>query len=78
MPTIVRLGPYRLFFYSNDRNEAPHVHVERDENMAKFWLEPVRLESTRGFGRAEVRRLQKIVVYRREILLRCWNEYFQR
>ena len=43
MPTVLRRGPYRFFFYSSDRAEPPHVHVERDENLAKFWLDPVRL-----------------------------------
>ena len=28
MPTILRAGPYRFFFYANDRAEPVHVHVE--------------------------------------------------
>lgn len=44
MPTVLRVGPYRFFFYASDRHEPPHVHVERDEKVAKFWLRPVRLE----------------------------------
>jgi Domain of unknown function (DUF4160) len=43
MPTVLRVGPYRFFFYSGDGSEAPHVHVERDASVAKFWLDPVRL-----------------------------------
>jgi hypothetical protein len=39
MPTVLRRGPYRSFFYSSDRAEPPHVHVERDANLAKFWLD---------------------------------------
>jgi hypothetical protein len=35
------------------------VHVEREEGKAKFWLEPVRLESSRGFGRVEIGRIQR-------------------
>jgi hypothetical protein len=27
MPTILRWGPYRTFFYSNERGEPPHIHV---------------------------------------------------
>ena len=41
-----------------DRTEPPHIHVERDECLAKFWLDPVRLESSRGFARAELRRIE--------------------
>jgi uncharacterized protein DUF4160 len=54
MPTAMRSGPYRLLFYSGDRLEPPHVHVERDDNRAKLWLKPVRLQDSGGFGRAEI------------------------
>jgi len=49
MPTLLRSGPYRLFFYSGDRGEPPHVHVERENSVAKIWLDPVRLERNIGF-----------------------------
>ena len=49
MPTVLRAGPYRLLFYSSDAEGPPHVHVERDDNSAKFWLSPVRLQSSGGF-----------------------------
>ena len=52
---MLRTGPYRLFFYSGDGGEPRHVHVERDDNRAKFWLEPVRLQSSGGFRPAEIR-----------------------
>jgi peptide-methionine (S)-S-oxide reductase len=29
MPTVLRIGPYRCFFYAGDREETPHIHVER-------------------------------------------------
>ena len=57
MPTVLRDGPYRFFFYAGDRNEPLHVHVERDENVAKYWLDPVRLHSSGGFGRDEINRI---------------------
>ena len=76
MPTALRLGPYRFLFYAGDRDEPPHVHVERDENLAKFWLDPVRLHRSGGFRRVEIRRIQTLVKRNRERLLRSWNEYF--
>lgn len=50
MPTIAIVGPYRVFFYSADGVEPRHVHIERDEGIAKYWLSPVRLARSRGFG----------------------------
>jgi hypothetical protein len=73
---VLRPGPYRLFFYSSDGDEPPHVHVERDEKTAKFWLGPVRLQGSGGFNRAEVRRIQRLVEERREEVLRSWDAYF--
>jgi hypothetical protein len=76
MPTVLRDGPYRFFFYSGDRNEPPHVHIERDDGEAKFWLDPVRLERSRGFARKEIHQIQAIVEENRQHLLDRWHEYF--
>jgi hypothetical protein len=42
MPTVLKVGPYRFSFYAGYRDEPAHIHVERDENIAKFWLDPVK------------------------------------
>jgi hypothetical protein len=76
MPTVLRSGPYRLFFYSADRGEPPHIHVERDRNRAKFWLDPVRLHGSGGFHRPELRRIERLVADNAESLLRGWHEFF--
>ncbi|PYP84383.1 MAG: DUF4160 domain-containing protein [Blastocatellia bacterium AA13] len=76
MPTVLRNGPYRFFFYAGDRDEPPHVHVERDKDIAKFWLDPVRLQNSGGFSRTELNRIQKLVEENKPDLLRSWNEYF--
>lgn len=76
MPTVLRSGPYRMFFYSADRSEPPHIHVERDQNRAKFWLDPVRLEDSGGFDRPELRRIEKLVADNSESLLKGWHEFF--
>jgi len=47
MPTVMHIGPYRFFFYAGDRDEPPHVHVERDRSNAKFWLDPVAIAKER-------------------------------
>jgi hypothetical protein len=76
MPTALRTGPYRFFFYAGDRDEPAHVHAERENKRAKFWLDPVRLQRSVGFGRTELQRIQQLVVTHRERFLRDWNEYF--
>ena len=76
MPTIFRDGPFRFFFYSGDRDEPMHVHVERDDRIAKVWLEPLRLCSSGGFRRSEISMILRIIKQNREIMMEAWNDYF--
>jgi len=76
MPTVLRSGPYRFYFYSGDRDEPSHVHIERDAQIAKFWLQPVRLQESGHFGRVELRKIERLVEENLEDLLRSWDEFF--
>ncbi len=76
MPTVLRVGPLRFFFSAGDGAEPPHIHVERDDSEAKFWLDPVRLERSRGFRRKEINQIRGLVEEHREQLLESWNEFF--
>jgi len=40
MPTALRFGPYRFYFYSYDCGEPRHMHLDRENKSAKFWLDP--------------------------------------
>ncbi len=76
MPTVAILGPYRVFFYSADRAEPIHVHVERESNVAKFWLDPVRLARSGGFSRKELRQIEVLLQEHEDELIEAWHEYF--
>ena len=76
MPTVLRSGPYRFFFYAGDRAEPQHIHIERDDKIAKFWLDPIRLQSSGGFSRSEIGRIEKLVRDQRAVLMEAWDEYF--
>ncbi len=76
MPTILRDGPFRFYFYSSDRAEPPHVHVERDDCEAKFWLDPIQLERSAGFAARELRDVQRIIEANADHLRGSWDEYF--
>lgn len=73
MPTVAYIGAYRLFFYSGDRSEPPHVHVERGNEIAKFWLSPVRLQSSERFRSQEIRRIQRLIEQHEQELLEAWH-----
>jgi hypothetical protein len=76
MPTVLRSGPYRFYFYSHEPNEPPHVHVDRDDASAKFWLDPVQLSANFGFRAHELREIQSIVLYHRAELVEAWHGFF--
>ena len=76
MPVVLREGPYRFFFYASDRDEPKHIHVARDNRVAKFWLEPVRLEMSGGMRRSEIHRIERTVEENRRVFLEAWDDYF--
>lgn len=76
MPTVLRSGPYRFYFYSHEPNELPHIHVDRDDLSAKFWLDPVQLVRNFGFRANELRTIQSLVTEHRRVLLEAWHEFF--
>lgn len=76
MPTVLRSGAYRFYFYSHEPNEPPHVHVDRDDLSAKFWLLPVSLGRNLGFSARELNTLQSLVEQNQRKLLEAWDGYF--
>ncbi|MBZ5658004.1 MAG: DUF4160 domain-containing protein [Acidobacteriia bacterium] len=74
MPTVLRSGPYRFYFYSHEPNEPPHV--DRDDLSAKFWLSPVQLAGNFGFRAHELREIQSMVRDSGQRFLEAWNEFF--
>ncbi|MBA4181882.1 MAG: hypothetical protein C0506_14925 [Anaerolinea sp.] len=77
MPTVLRSGPYRLYFYSREPNEPPHIHVDRERFSAKFWLDPVFLARNLGFSSVELGRIEAIVVGNQEQMLEAWREFHE-
>jgi len=77
MPTVLRSGPYRIYFFSHEPNEPPHVHVDRDDQSAKFWLNPVSLAGNYGFAARELNLIERILRDNEPQLLKAWNEHFR-
>ena len=76
MPTVLRIGPYRIYFYSHEPNEPPHVHVDRERCSAKFWLSPVQMARNIGFVAHELRSVERLVLEHQQELLEAWDGYF--
>ena len=76
MPTVLRHGPYAFLFFSSDGGEPRHVHVMRDQAIAKFWLEPISLAKNRGFKKPELRHIAKLIEEFQQPLIEAWDDYF--
>lgn len=76
MPTVLRIGAYRLYFFSHDTSEPPHIHIDRERFSAKFWLKPVELAKNIGFSPRELREIQHIITENQAKLLEAWHGYF--
>ncbi len=78
MPTVLRVDGYRFFFYSNEGNEPPHIHVQKAEKYAKLWLTPMGLADSQGFNSKELQRIEDIVSEYRARILEAWYEHLAR
>jgi len=76
MPTVLRFEAYRFYFYSHEPNEPPHIHIDRDNLSAKFWLSPISLAKNIGFNAKELRKIESLVEANQQKFLEAWYDYF--
>lgn len=76
MPTVFRKDGIRFFFFSNERNEPIHIHVESGDGYAKFWLNPVSVAESTRFSQKDLNKLRKLIEKHKEALTISWNEFF--
>ena len=76
MPTILRSGALRFFFYSLENAEPPHVHLESVDATAKYWLEPLELPRSWGFRASELTRLRATIIEHCHEFLEAWHAHF--
>lgn len=77
MPTVLRVGPYRFFFYSDERQEPAHLHISAAENEAKYWLRPVELSWNDGFRSGELKEIEEHISGNIDLILGAWDEFFR-
>jgi hypothetical protein len=79
MPEVFRERGFRFFFYSNEGNprEPVHIHVEKDNCEAKFWLYPkVSVAYNDGYDSRALRLITAIVEANRDRIEGAWHRYF--
>ncbi len=76
VPTALRIGGLRFFFFSNEGTEPPHIHVETGDGHAKFWLEPVTLAYSTGMSSQDLKRARLLVMQHVNEFKERWREHF--
>jgi hypothetical protein len=76
MPTVLRWGSYRAFFYSNEGDEPAQIHVRAGNNEAKFWLHDLNVAVNAGFPAHEISDIVRHLKQNRDQLMSAWNEHF--
>lgn len=76
VPTVKVIGSYRFFFASSDGREPPHIHVQVDRRVAKFWLDPVKISKRGHIPPLVLRELERLVKQQRLEFVKAWHDYF--
>lgn len=79
MPVVFRHNGYRFHFFSNegDPREPVHIHVTKDGNDAKFWLQPeTALAYNHGFTARALAELARVAEERRTGIEGAWHDHF--
>ena len=76
MPTVLRAGKYRFYFFSNEGTEPRHIHVESDDNYAKFWLEPIDPAKSVGYKEIELSEIRELILENIKLLKDKWDAHF--
>jgi hypothetical protein len=68
---------FSFYFFSNENNEPPHVHVSKGGGKAKWWLTPEPREKfSYGFKTGEHRRIKELIKKHHGKLLKAWYTHF--
>jgi hypothetical protein len=78
VPSVLQVEGFRFFFFSDERQEPPHVHVEKGDGAAKLWLQPVQIAYTYKLTRPEIRRIRELTFQHQATFVERWNEHFGR
>ena len=80
MPKITGISDqYQFHFFSNElsggQHEPIHVHIRKDMNKDKFWLDGT-IAYNNGFSVKELQKIKKLIVTNKPRIEEVWNEHF--
>jgi len=77
VPTVWRERGFQFFFWSDERNEPPHIHARAGDAYAKVWLgPPIEVAEWHDCNARERRTILEIVTAQRAMMQHAWHEHF--
>lgn len=77
MPTVLKIGPYRFYFFSREESRM-HIHVSCPDGEAKFWLEPeIELAIHYKLSKIQLKQISALVEEHYEQFRNAWTDYFK-
>ena len=77
MPTILKIGPYRFYFFSREESRV-HIHVSCADGEAKFWLEPdIELAVNYKLSRVQLKQIEQLIEDYCNDFKSAWNNHFK-
>ncbi|MFN8440018.1 MAG: DUF4160 domain-containing protein [Caldilineaceae bacterium] len=74
MPKLFEDSGFTFRFYAADLDEPIHVHIEKDDHIAKFWVNPLTCAVDGGFNNRELRRIAQIIASRQQEIIEKWHQ----
>ena len=79
MPTILLVAGWRFFFYSNEGTEPIHIHCQKGDAEAKFWLDLDAFEAVEAhsynMSPADKRSVRKIIFEHFDYIASEWQKW---
>ena len=79
MPTILMILGWRFHFYANERNEPVHVHCQKGDAEAKYWMDVEGFEAIEAhaynMSPADKRVVRKIIFEHFDYIVGQWNVF---
>ncbi len=81
MPTVLLVRGWRLFFYSDERNEPIHIHARKAECECKFWLRTDLYEIEEAWSHGLTpplrREVRQIIFEHFDLIVEEWNRHMK-
>jgi hypothetical protein len=79
MPTVLYINGWRLFFYTNERTEPPHIHCAKANSDAKYWLDIAGFDILPAYeyniSPSDRKMIRKIIFTNVDYITGKWNEF---